>query len=662
MSVTIRPRSSWTSTPFAWPRFPGRLHNKARVTYYAPHYPAIPGVIGVLSAAEEEGWLRTIRGWHVSSPRNWADIGYALVVGQSGRAYMAGGITHTTAHAGSANPISIGVLFLVGNDEAPTQAAINTFNAIGRWLRDTQGFTALTTVRDHGRLPGQATACAGVHVRSAVDDGALTLGSPMSAPIAENGWRTIRFAQTYPFLAPNGKIVYCRDYNTSVVLGYIAWRWHMSVGPIAPAQILEGDSDTNWRGGVRDGTGGKIIAIHAWRPAAHIAGTSIYSVHGTGMAMDVNGHLHPYEFGNPNWRSGFTQAQVNQLRAIKQEVRGLAAGADILRLGIDFSVGRRDGMHVELVPRTASQVATAARSINALGWIMPWRRGDIRAYQAFIGITADDFHGNGTTKALQDLQRSKRLGVTGRWDVPTRTATVQERLTALGYDPGPVDGIPGPAFAAALREFQSDQGLHADAIAGQDTLDRLRTATPKKSPLVESIQEHLNFLGLDLVVDGRWGAATLSGAQSYAQAYNYPGNVTDHRSLLNHLENTMQNVLTAISALTDEVRALRDATPTAKDNAYAVWGHPLYGFRAHWHLRDGYITDPDHRNFPADPGSPAYHDLVERAKALGGRVTVYTPDGEMLLYFDSKTGTFQKNPIRGPLEDGEERTAPEPEA
>lgn len=472
MTVEIRPRSSWTTTPFAWPRYSSRLFDKSVVTYLTFHYPAIPRTIGVIPESEEEGWLRTVRSWHVDG-NGWADIGYAMVIFQSSRIYMAGGITHSTAHAGKDNPVAVGVLFMVGNDEKPSEAALRSANAIGPWLREHQGFHAIETIIDHGRLPGQSTSCAGVHVRAAIDAGEISLGESM--PIAENGWSTVSLSSTATFLAPNGKIVYCRNTDVATILGYVAWRWHFSVESLVAATNLVGDP------AVRQG----LVVIHAWRPAARIAGTSYYSNHGTGMAMDVMGHLHPYEYTAPKpYRDGFTNAQRAALRKIQSEVRALAGGSNILRLGIDFSVGRRDGMHVELWG-TASKFAAAARNIRNSGWIVPWRKGDIAAYQALVGADADDFHGAGTTTAMTLTQRRLRQDETGRWDKATQTAVVQEWLVKAGYDPGPVDGIPGDRYNSALGKFQSDQGLVADLIPGQNTLRALLEAAkaPKPAPV-----------------------------------------------------------------------------------------------------------------------------------------------------------------------------------
>jgi len=48
------------------------------------------------------------------------------------------------------------------------------------------------------------------------------------------------------------------------------------------------------------------------------------------------------------------------------------------------------------------------------------------------------------------------------------TRAIQEILKDFGppYDPGPVDGIYGPATTAAVRQYQTDRGLGVDGIAG----------------------------------------------------------------------------------------------------------------------------------------------------------------------------------------------------
>jgi uncharacterized protein (TIGR02594 family) len=55
----------------------------------------------------------------------------------------------------------------------------------------------------------------------------------------------------------------------------------------------------------------------------------------------------------------------------------------------------------------------------------------------------------------------------------TSTLEVQRALTALGYDPGPLDGIRGRLTMRAVRAFQADHGLAVDGIVGPKTAAKL---------------------------------------------------------------------------------------------------------------------------------------------------------------------------------------------
>jgi len=56
------------------------------------------------------------------------------------------------------------------------------------------------------------------------------------------------------------------------------------------------------------------------------------------------------------------------------------------------------------------------------------------------------------------------------------TLGIQEALTSLRFDPGPLDGLPGASTRMALRAFQATRGLVADGIPGPLTRDALRAA------------------------------------------------------------------------------------------------------------------------------------------------------------------------------------------
>src|SRR5215469_853377 len=59
---------------------------------------------------------------------------------------------------------------------------------------------------------------------------------------------------------------------------------------------------------------------------------------------------------------------------------------------------------------------------------------------------------------------------------------VQKRLEALGFDPGPLDGVYGPATERAVRAFQASAGLKADGVVGPKTRAALAKARPQPGP------------------------------------------------------------------------------------------------------------------------------------------------------------------------------------
>ncbi len=61
-------------------------------------------------------------------------------------------------------------------------------------------------------------------------------------------------------------------------------------------------------------------------------------------------------------------------------------------------------------------------------------------------------------------------------DVRT-TVGLQTGLTRLGYDVGPIDGVPGPKTRAGVTAFQRDHGLVVDGIYGPRTRAALETNT-----------------------------------------------------------------------------------------------------------------------------------------------------------------------------------------
>ena len=64
---------------------------------------------------------------------------------------------------------------------------------------------------------------------------------------------------------------------------------------------------------------------------------------------------------------------------------------------------------------------------------------------------------------------------------------VQKALSALGYDPGTIDGKDGPNTQKAVREFQASASIKIDGIVGSETRGALRDrldqeANPPETP------------------------------------------------------------------------------------------------------------------------------------------------------------------------------------
>lgn len=101
----------------------------------------------------------------------------------------------------------------------------------------------------------------------------------------------------------------------------------------------------------------------------------------------------------------------------------------------------------------------------------------VRSFQERRGLVIDGIVGPVTWRDL--VEASWRLGDRTLYlraphlrgdDV----RALQERLSALGFDVGRVDGIFGSQTAVALREFQSNYGLPPDGILGDFTVRALR--------------------------------------------------------------------------------------------------------------------------------------------------------------------------------------------
>jgi hypothetical protein len=175
--LIVLPRDEWTSTPNGRA---DRPLTASKVVAFTIHYPG-DGDLTYRDLTEKEvaARLRAYRLSHLG--RGWADIGYNYAIDQAGRVWFLTGDT-IGAHSNDAgNPTSIGVLFVVGNTEKPTPAAIAAFRALR--AAKLAKYPKATKVQGHQQVPGNQTSCPGAPIMALIRAGTLSgSGAPTPAP------------------------------------------------------------------------------------------------------------------------------------------------------------------------------------------------------------------------------------------------------------------------------------------------------------------------------------------------------------------------------------------------------------------------------------------------------------------------------------------------
>lgn len=108
----------------------------------------------------------------------------------------------------------------------------------------------------------------------------------------------------------------------------------------------------------------------------------------------------------------------------------------------------------------------------------------------------------------------------------TAVRDLQEALTQLGFGPGGVDGTFGPKTEAAVKAFQSANGIAADGIVGPITWRNIDEADQSEPVLrrgsrglpVRRLQSRMTAVGFKLGgVDGRFGPKTEAAVRTLQQ-------------------------------------------------------------------------------------------------------------------------------------------------
>ena len=140
--------------------------------------------------------------------------------------------------------------------------------------------------------------------------------------------------------------------------------------------------------------------------------------------------------------------------------------------------------------------------------------------------------GGAGDNAASQMHRAMVLGPGSGYPSPSRAVrSLQRKLAASGFSPGPVDGRFGPLTRTAVERFQRANGLAVDGIVGPRTRHRLAAsgllpgagATQPGSSAVKALQRRLERTGFSPgPADGHYGARTLAAVKRYQHTRHLP--------------------------------------------------------------------------------------------------------------------------------------------
>lgn len=212
-------------------------------------------------------------------------------------------------------------------------------------------------------------------------------------------------------------------------------------------------------------------------------------------------------------------------------------GSRALRIG-------RSGDDVRVLQTLLNYLPTAITGPDIVvdGDFGPQTQTAVRRFQTYFGLSADGevgrstflYLGQPTASSITGTvfgSRDLRMGVSGRdvWVLQNRLAsTAKKYAQALG---GPADSSFGPKTEAAVKLFQSDQGLTQDGIVGNRTLYKLylntfmggrelqQASNRNRGFDVFFLQSKLKDLGYSPgTLDGKFGPLTEAAVKKFQTA------------------------------------------------------------------------------------------------------------------------------------------------
>jgi hypothetical protein len=117
----------------------------------------------------------------------------------------------------------------------------------------------------------------------------------------------------------------------------------------------------------------------------------------------------------------------------------------------------------------ASGTGVEQSDLEALRWFRLAKAQGVRVDQRFLSVSGiQAYHrevNRGAAQARRNALARQKL-----------VREIQQILTDLGYEPGPVDGLYGSKTRAAIQAFQRDNALEPNGLATAQVLEKLKKA------------------------------------------------------------------------------------------------------------------------------------------------------------------------------------------
>lgn len=121
----------------------------------------------------------------------------------------------------------------------------------------------------------------------------------------------------------------------------------------------------------------------------------------------------------------------------------------------------------------------------------------------------------GAHPEAKEALQSESIGRQRYYQVPT-TGLLQQELKDKGYDPGVIDGLMGTNTRKAIKEFQKDEGLKVDGVAGKNTWKELLSSLSPFASEAHASGMPTEGLGLTGEIDDEPSGLGLTGELTVA--------------------------------------------------------------------------------------------------------------------------------------------------